>query len=113
MDQSRCREDSCGPSGEYNGTARVRGDATLRQITLATFLSTEIFLEHGRLVAQERFFIGWADSTDGLVDSIDVDLNFLLVLYSTVGLYCLFGRLDICRQNFLDGQNTLAAHPML
>jgi len=113
MDQSRCREDSCGPSGEYNGTARVRGDATLRQITLATFLLTEIFLERGRSVARERFFIGWADSTDGWVDSIDVDLNFLLVLYSTVGLYCLFGRLDICRQNFLDGQNTLAAHPML
>jgi len=53
------------------------------------------------------------------VDSIrqvDVDLNFLLVLYSTVGLYrsvCLFGRLDICWEIFLGGQNTLAAHAML
>jgi len=45
------------------------------------------------------------------VDSIrqDVDFNFPLVLYSTVGLY----RLDICWEHFLGGQNTLAAHPML
>ena len=73
-----------------------------------------------RPVARERFFfIGWADSTGEWVDSIrqvEVDLNFLLVLYSTVGLYrlvCLFGRLDICWENFSGGQNTLAAHPML
>ena len=40
-------------------------------------------------LANDFFFIGWADSTDEWVDSIrqvDVDLNFLLVLYSTVGL---------------------------
>ena len=50
------------------------------------------------------------------IRQVDVDLNFLLVLYSTVGLYrlvCLFGRLDICWGNFLGGQNTLAAYPML
>jgi len=48
------------------------------------------FLNEVKTVPRERFFfIGWADSTDGWVDSIrqvDVDLNFLLVLYSTVGL---------------------------
>ena len=46
------------------------------------------------------------------IRQVDVDLNFLLVLYSTVGLYrlvCLFGRLDICWEIFLGGQNTLAA----
>ena len=70
-------------------------------------------------LANDFFFIGWADSTDGWVDSIrqvDVDLNYLLVLYSIVGLYrlvCLFGGLDICWEMFLGGQNTLAARPML
>jgi len=44
------------------------------------------------------------------VDSIrqvDVDLNFLLLLYSTVGpcrLVCLFGRLDICWEIFWVGR---------
>jgi len=50
------------------------------------------------------------------IRQVDVDLNFLLLLYSTVGpcrLVCLFGRLDICWEIFLGGQNTLAAHPML
>ena len=70
-------------------------------------------------VARERFF-HWVGRLDGWVGGldrqVDVDLNFLLVLYSTVGLYrlvCLFGRLDICWENILGGQNTLAAYPML
>ena len=69
--------------------------------------------------AHNRIIQPSLDSTGGWVDSIrqvDVDLNFLLVPYSTVGLYrlvCLFGRLDICWEIFLGGQNTLAAHPML
>jgi len=47
-------------------------------------------------VARERFF-HWVGRLDGWVDSIrqvDVDLNFLLVLYSTVGLYRLVCSVD-------------------
>jgi len=64
------------------------------------------------LGGQTRRVGRWVDS----IRQVDVDLNFLLVLYSTVGLYrlvCLSGRLDICWENFLGGQNTLAVHPML
>jgi len=46
---------------------------------------------------------GWVDS----IRQVDVYLNFLLVLYSTVGLYrlvCLFGRLDICWKIFRVGR---------